>query len=67
MSVFDVYLVSSAADYIFDRLVPEVGIPGPQIGIVEEVPPPTSGENTGEETARVFFPESWIFQLLKTE
>ncbi len=56
-----------AADYVFVR----PGVAGPEGILVDEVsvplPPPTPVDNTEEETARVFFPESWIFQLLKAE
>ncbi len=57
---------SHAADYLFSRIP---GPEGPAVVVTDDrvesiVPSPVETE---EEAARVFFPESWIFQLLKAE
>ena len=61
---------SLAADYAFSRIPGPLGptaAPTETVTVtedrVESVAPPSSEE----EAARVFFPESWIFQLLKAE
>ena len=60
---------SHAADYLFSRIP---GIPGPEgpavvvTDPVESIVPPSPAETEGE-AAHVFFPESWIFRLLKVE